>query len=175
MPVEKRKTLANCKLSEFTAQANKTRKQMYEFYHLINVRSIVDKYAKEVNNGADRDEMSRMLISDVIDAIMTDHPHESVAIIASCAFMSVDEAEQLDPSEALEIVIECISSQRVMDFFIRLERLAGSDTDSILPALLLIRGAISEMNSSGSESQRSTTSSAVSDTVGATSESAQGF
>ena len=114
----KRKTLANCKLSEFSAQANRIRKQVYDYYHAINVPVILKEYADKYKDvGAEsKDAVSKEFISSIFDAIMTEHPLETVSLIASLAFMTVDEAEELAPVEALEIVLECVFSQRVLSY-----------------------------------------------------------
>lgn len=155
----KRKTLANCKLSEFTAQANKVRQLVHDYYKSINVPEIANKY-KDKYKGIDVEEKRNVtadFINDIINAMMTEHPVETVQIIAAAAFMTYDEAEELAPSEALEIILECGFSQKVIDFFINVERLAQKDTAGILPTLIFLRQAISAMNSSDSESPNSTT------------------
>ena len=170
----KRKTLANCKLTEFTAQANKIRKMVYEYYHAINVPELTKQYAQKYSDvdASDKDAVSQELIGGILDAMLTDHPIETVKIIAALGFMTFEEAEELAPTEALEIVLDCAFSQKVIDFFISVERLGGSGTDSILPVLILLKALISEMNTSDSESQQNTNDTNASASVGDTLESA---
>lgn len=158
MNENKRKTLANCKLSEFSAQAIKIRKMVDEYYHAINVPELLKKYANEYKgiDAADRDAVSQKLIGGILDAMLTEHPVETVKIIAAMSFLTYDEAEELEPSEALEIVLDCITSQKVIDFFINVERLGGKGMDSILPVLIFLKALILEMNSSESKSQNNT-------------------
>lgn len=150
----KRKTLANCKLSEFTKQAMQVRYIANEYYTAIDFPSIIEKYK-------DRDTKDktvfREILNDVLNKALIEHPEQYVKVIAAEAFISEEEAELLDPTEALAIFLECAMSQRVLDFFISVERMAQTGTDGILPALIFLRQIISETNTSESELQNSTT------------------
>ena len=169
----KRKTLANCKLSEFSAQAVKIRQQVYEYYHKLRVSEIAKKYVEKYKNeDVDRDSLSKDLISDVFFAMLSEMPLDTLHLIASLAFMSDEEAEELDPSEALGIVVECATSQKVLDFFINAEKLVGKDTDSILPVLIFLKAISLAMNTSESESPQPTNNMNENASVGVTSESA---
>lgn len=152
------KTLANCKNSEFMAQANKTRRLVNDYYHKLNIVELAKKYSEKYK-GKERDqirEVSREFVSDVFATMLEDFPKETIQIIAVLGFMTYDEAEEIDPTDALGIVLQCISSKRVMDFFINVEVLAGSGTDSILPVLIYLKRIFGEKNTSDKESNTNT-------------------
>ena len=166
----KRKTLANCKLSEFTKAAMQVRDLVCEYYKLLDIPKLAEKY-KDID-AEKKPEVFKNILIDIMREGMMNHPIETVNIIAAEAFLTFEEAEELEPIEALEIFLECAMSRRVIDFFINVEVLAQSGTDSILPALILLKQTISAMNTSESESQSSTTDISEKSNVGDMSESA---
>lgn len=153
----KRKTLANCKLSEFTAQANKYRRFVNEYYKKLNVPELAKKFVEKYKDkdAEGHTEVSREFISDVLTAMLEEYPAETVKAISIMGFMTYEEAENLDPTEAFWIALECIMSQKVLDFFISVESLGGRTTDSILPVLIFLKQAFSEKNTLDSESNTS--------------------
>ena len=168
MAETKRKTLANCKLSEFTRQAMIVRGIVSNYYTSIDFPKILEKYK-------DRDvkdtSLFREIINDVVNKAWTQFPEKYVKVIAAEAFLTEEEAENLEPSEAYEIFLECAMSRRVLDFFINVELTAQSGTESILPVLIFLRQGISETNTSESESQNSTNDISENSTAGDMSES----
>lgn len=164
-----RKTLANCSLTEFTRQAMKVRGIVSDYYEKIDFPKIIEKY-KGID--AKDDSVYRNILTDVINKAMCEYPEEYVSVIAAEGFMTFEEAEQLSPSDALSIFLECAMSQRVLDFFINVEIMAQSGTDSILPVLIFLKRAFSETSTSESESQSNTTDTSESAAVGDTLESA---
>jgi hypothetical protein len=165
-----RKTLANCSLTEFTRQAMKVRGLVSDYYEKIDFPKIIEKY-KGVDDKENKD-VYRNILTDVLNKAMYEYPEEYVSVIAAEGFMTFEEAEQLSPSDALNIFLECAMSQRVLDFFINVEIMAQSGTDSILPVLIFLKRAFSETSTSESESQSNTTDTSESAAVGDTLESA---
>lgn len=148
-----RKTLANCKNSEFLPAAMKARKIVCESYNKINVKSIVERFRE-----SDTQDAGAMLdmIMNVISAIFTEYPAETVQLAAIAGFMTEEEAENVPPTELFAILLECALSVRVLDFFISVENMGGKNTDGIYPALIFLRVISGAMNTSGSESQTNT-------------------
>lgn len=169
MEETKRKTLANCKLSEFTRQAMIVRGIVSDYYTSIEFPKILEKYK-------DRDvkdtSLFKEIINDVVNKAWTQFPEKYVKVIAAEAFLTEEEAENLEPSEAYEIFLECAMSRRVLDFFINVELTAQSGTESILPVLIFLRQGILGTNTSESESQNSTNDISENSTAGDMSESA---
>jgi hypothetical protein len=168
MEETKRKTLANCKLSEFTRQAMIVRGIVNDYYTSIEFPKILEKYKeRDVKDTS----LFKEIINDVVNKAWTQFPEKYVKVIAAEAFLTEEEAENLEPSEAYEIFLECAMSRRVLDFFINVELTAQSGTESILPVLIFLRQGISETNTSESESQNSTNDISENSTAGDMSES----
>ena len=174
MPENKRKTLANCKATDFLRQANKIRKVAKEYYDALNISGIRDRMAKkyatqdETGKAATRAEYA----SEILDAILDENAEKTVEIIGMVAFLEPEQAEQLEPAEMFEILFDCLTSSRVMDFFIKLASLGGSDTANILQVLISAKSMCSEMTTSGNTSQNAIPDTTESASVGDMSESA---
>lgn len=168
------KTLANCKLSEFLPAAYRLREAFHRYYQLIGVDQLFAMLGPEYREADEKQQkaIKAQCMEQLFRRMMLEHPAETVAIISMCGCMTVEEADALMPQEALGIVMECVRSERVMDFFISLERSAGGGTDGILRLLILLRLNASAAVTSETASQTSTTETNVSESAGDTSESA---
>ena len=166
-----RKTLANCKNSEFLPAAMKAKRLVYEYYTKIDAKEIAERYQNEIKDKEKRVQDILDFINDVIDEIFMQFPAETVQIAAICGFMTVEEAESIEPSELYEILLECALSTRVIDFFINAARSVGKDTDGIFAALILLRLICGGMTTSESESPQNTTDTNATVSNGDTSES----
>lgn len=164
-----RKTLANCKNSEFLPAAMKARKIVCESYNKIDVKSIVERFKN--SDTQDPAEMLEMMLN-IISAIFSEYPAETVQLAAIAGFMTEDEAESVPPTDIFAILLECALSVRVLDFFISVENMGGKDTDSIYPALIFLRVISGAMSTSDSESQTNTTDTSENASVGDTPENA---
>ena len=164
-----RKTLANCKNSEFLPAAMKARKIVCESYNKIDVKSIVERFKS--SDTQDPAEMLEMMLN-IISAIFSEYPAETVQLAAIAGFMTEDEAESVPPTDIFAILLECALSVRVLDFFISVENMGGKNTANIYPALIFLRVISGAMNTSGSESQTNTTDTSESASVGDTPENA---
>ena len=145
-----RKTLANCKNSEFLPAAMKARRIVCESYNKINVKSIVDRFKD--SDTQDPAEMLEMMMN-IISTIFSEYPAETVQLAAIAGFMTEDEAENVPPTDIFAILLECALSVRVLDFFISVENMGGKNTANIYPALIFLRVISGAMNTSDSESQ----------------------
>lgn len=162
-----RKTLANCKNSDFLPAAMKARKIVCETYKKINVKSIVERFKESDTQNAGA--MLEMIMN-VIGTIFTEYPAETVQLAAIAGFMTEDEAENVPPTELFAILLECALSVRVLDFFISVENMGGKNTDGIYPALIFLRVISGAMNTSDSESQTNTTDTSANASAGDISE-----
>ena len=167
-----RKTLANCKNSEFLKRAMEVRKMVCEYYGKIDVKSIAARYKDKYADKNETAETVREFILDVISAIFAEHPVETVKLVAIAGFMTEDEAESIAPSELFGIFLECALSERVLDFFINVERSAGSGMDGILAAFVTLKVIAGGMTTSAQESQNSMTDTAEKSPAGDTAVSA---
>lgn len=167
------KTLANCTLSEFMGQAYKAREAFHALYAAAGVDRLRDDFLKQAQ-GADGEEarkkVSKAYTERLFWALLSKAPEKTAAVIAACGFMSVEEAEKLQPTEALSILMACAESKDVLDFFINAERLAGNSTGGILLMLTLLRLSVSDADTSPMQSQNSTKPDAEKSSAGDTSE-----
>lgn len=166
-----RKTLVNCKNSEFLRAASQARKIVYEYYTKIDAQSIAERFREQFQEGETEAGNILAFISDVIQEIFIEYPAETVQIAAIAGFMSIDEAENMDASELFALLLECALSERVLDFFINAARSGGKNTDGIYAALILLRVISGGMNTSESESAQNTNDTNESASVGDMSES----
>lgn len=165
----KRKTLSNCKNSEFLPAAMKARKIVCDTYKQINVKEIVERFKDD--DTADATKMLKMIMS-IIGAIFTEYPAETVRLAAIAGFMTEEEAENIPPTDVFAILLECALSVRVLDFFISVENMAGKNTGGIYPALIFLRVISGAMNTSDAESRQNTSNTSAIASVGDTLESA---
>ena len=164
-----RKTLANCKNSEFLPAAMKARKIVCESYNKINVKSIVERFKD--SDTQDPAEMLEMMMN-IISTIFSEYPTETVQLAAIAGFMTEEEAENVPPTDIFAILLECALSVRVLDFFISVENMGGKNTANIYPALIFLRVISGAMNTSDSESQTNTNDSSENVSAGDMPESA---
>lgn len=152
------KTLANCPLSEFLPAAYRLREAFHKYYHLIDMDGMRQRYgAQYAAAGEDgSDAVTQAYIGEIMQKMMLTHAEDTVGIIAMLGCMSRDDAEKLPPDRALGIVTECLRSERIMDFFISLERSAGNGTEGILRTLILLRRSVSVTDTSENASPSST-------------------
>lgn len=164
-----RKTLANCKNSEFLPAAMKVRKIVSDTYKQINVKEIIEQFKED-----DTSDAAKMLemIMNIISKIFTEYPAETVQLAAVAGFMTEEEAENIPTTELFAILVECALSMRCLDFFISVENMGGRNTGGIYPALIFLRVISGAMSTSDSESQQNTSDTSESVSVGDTSESA---
>lgn len=169
------KTLANCPLSEFLPAAYRLRDAFHKYYQLIGMDALREHYAQRMKDAADdaeKNALSRAYLDDILRRMMQEHTTETVELIALIGFMTKEEADALMPEEALGLILEMLRSERVMDFFISLERTAGSGTDGILRTLILLRLSVSAADTSATASKNSTSGTNAQSSAGDMPESA---
>lgn len=164
-----RKTLANCKNSEFLPAAMKARKIICDTYKKINVKELIEQFKED--DTSDAGKMLEMIMG-IIETIFTEYPTETVQLAAIAGFMTEEEAENIPPTDLFAILLECALSMRCLDFFISVESMGGKNTDGIYHALIFLRVISGAMSTSGSESQQNTSDTKENVSVGDISESA---
>lgn len=171
---EKMKTLANCKAAEFLRQANRIRKAAKEYYDALNISGIREEMAKKYGEQGEteRKQTTYEFISEILDSALEINAEKTVEIIGLAAFLSYDEAQELEPGQMMDILMDCLASERVMNFFIKMASLGGSDTASISRGLTLTKSIFTAMNSLDSTSSNATTDSSEKSTAGDMSENA---
>lgn len=145
--MKKTKTLANCKPTEFLKQTNKIRKSVEKWLkvtEIMNIRKgapvlkkITDEMTEEERKATfnENQEISRAFafdkLSTMLDAIMEEHPDETIELLALMCFIEPQDADNHPISEYLSAFTEIISDKTVLDFLSSLIRLANSDISDI--------------------------------------------
>lgn len=133
------KTLADCKPTEFLVQTNKIRKAVSKWLtdtDILNIRrrlpafetapadaSAEDRAAVILRNAEAKRQQMRANLSAVFDAIMDDHPEETLSILALLCFVDPENVDDHDITEYLEAFTRLISDEAVIGFFTSLAQL----------------------------------------------------
>lgn len=126
------KNLANCKPSEFLAQTNKIRKSVERWLTATDIQEIrkrVPKYDDKMS--ADerikvRNEQMRANLSAIFDAILEEHPAETLELMALMCFIEPEKADDYPMSAYLQSIGELIADESVLSFFTSLASLGNN-------------------------------------------------
>ena len=128
------KNLANCKPSEFLKQTNKIRKSVEKWLtvtDIMNIRKRMPEQMPEMNKGMSMDEGKDVLekrqemmaeqswrnLSAMLDAMLEEHPDETLEILALCCFVEPENVDDHTVSEYLLSINELLADEAVRDFF----------------------------------------------------------
>lgn len=128
------KNLANCKPSEFLKQTNKIRKSVEKWLtvtDIMNIRKRMPENMPEMNKDMSMEEgkivlekrqemmaeQSRRNLSAMLDAMLDEHPDETLEILGLCCFVEPEEIDNHTVSEYLLSINELLSDEAVRDFF----------------------------------------------------------
>lgn len=128
------KTLANCSLAEFLRQTNKIRKEVSVFLDqtkILDIRKVLPDL-KECKTEEEKREkiqkQSKENISNMLDAMLEENADATVRLLGLLCFKEGEELEELNPVDVIGVVLEILSSKRVLDFFTSLMRSGLIDT-----------------------------------------------
>lgn len=138
------KTLATCKPSEFVRQTNRIKKSVEKWLtdtDIINIRrrmpvleavpadaTVEEKAAIFGRNKEQTAKQARKNISAMLDAILEDHPEETLELLGLCCFVEPENVDDHTVSEYLEAFNSLINEKAVIDFFTSLALLARRST-----------------------------------------------
>lgn len=133
------KNLANCKPSEFLIQTNKIRKSVANWLTLTDIISIrkrlpelekaksgatmEERQAVVERNMARKNEQIKQNLMDILDAMLVEHPQETLEILALCCFVEPEDVDNHPVSEYLGALNDLIETKEVISFFISLAKL----------------------------------------------------
>ena len=126
------KNLANCKPSEFLVQTNKIRKSVAKWLtdtEILEIRKRVPKYTEGMDKeerAEVRKEQMRENLSAIFDAVLEDHPAETLEIIALACFVEPTHVDDHPMSLYLQNIGEIIADESVLSFFTSLASLGNS-------------------------------------------------
>jgi hypothetical protein len=140
------KTLATCKPTEFVRQTNKIKKSVEKWLtdtDILNIRKrlpvleIIPKDAPEEErlaifnrNKAKSETQAKENISAMMDAILEEHPDETLEVLALCCFVEPEHVDDYPMNVYLEAFNSLINDKAVIDFFTSLATLAQRRTSS---------------------------------------------
>ena len=126
------KNLATCKPSEFLVQTNKIRKSVEKWLtvtEILKIRQRLPKYSDDMDASQRtevRSAQMRANLSAIFDAVLEEHPEETLEIMALACFIDPADADDHPMSEYLKSIGELISDESVLSFFTSLARLGNN-------------------------------------------------
>lgn len=140
------KTLATCKPSEFLKQTNRIKKAVEKWLtdtDIMNIRKrlapleMIPQDATEEDrliifnrNKKATEEQAKKNLSAMLDAILEEHPEETLEVLALCCFVEPEDADNYTVGHYLTAFNSLINDRAVIDFFISLASLVQRDTSS---------------------------------------------
>lgn len=141
------KTLANCKPTEFFAQTNKIRKAVKNWLDVTEILEIRKRVPslQTPQKAESKEELEKNLeerkqafakqtrenLFDMLEAILEDHPQETIELMALVCFIDPKDADNHMMSEYLTAINELMNDKAVIDFFYSLASLGTVNTSSI--------------------------------------------
>lgn len=125
------KNLANCKPSEFMRQTSKIRKSVQKWLtdtDIINIRKRLpglDSDATDEERKEALQEQARENFNAIMDAILDEHPDETVELLALLCFVEPKDADNHTMDEYFSALDDMLNSQSVVSFFISLVSLVN--------------------------------------------------
>lgn len=123
------KNLANCKPSEFLVQTNKIRKSVEKWLKLTDIMNI-RKNVPPVKEGQTPEErkaellkQSKQNINKMLDAILEEHPQETLELLGLMCFVEPEDVDNHTVSEYLMSFTELMNDEAVLGFFTSLMNL----------------------------------------------------
>lgn len=135
------KNLANCTPSEFLKQTNLIKKSVEKWLKatdIMEIRKRMPKGMPEVTADMSTSEKQKVLekrqkmlreqssknLSAMLDAMLEEHPQETLEVLALCCFVEPEKVDDNPMSYYLRSVYEMVEDDAVKDFFTLLMSLA---------------------------------------------------
>ena len=140
------KTLATCKPSEFLRQTNRIKKSVEKWLtdtDILNIRKRIavleivpkdatpeERQAVFERNKRLTEEQAKKNISAMLDAILEDHPDETLELLGLCCFVEPEHIDDYKVSDYLNAFNSLISDEAVVNFFTSLASLGQMNISS---------------------------------------------
>lgn len=137
------KTLHTCKPTEFLRQTNLIRKSVSKWLtdtDILNIRkrlpvyetapadaSAEERAAVIKRNAAANKVQARKNLSAMLDAMLDEHPDETLEVLALCCFVDPENVDDYPITDYLEAFTSLISDEPVLGFFTSLASLGQTD------------------------------------------------
>ena len=138
------KTLVTCKPSEFLRQTNRIKKAVEKWLKdtdIMNIRKRLPSLEVVAMNAADEErreiaarnkilseEQAKKNISAMLDAILEEHPQETLELLGLCCFIEPADVDNYKVTDYLNAFNSIINDKAVIDFFISLASLGVKNT-----------------------------------------------
>lgn len=143
------KTLVNCTPTEFLSQTYKIKQSVAKWLtdtDIMNIRKRMPEGLKKVSEGGTEEERKALLennkellakqarenLSAIFDAVMAEHPAETLEVLALVCFIEPSEVDKHPMREYLMAFNELINDEAVIGFFTSLARLGLMNTENVL-------------------------------------------
>jgi len=133
------KTLVTCKPTEFLRQTNRIKKAVEKWLKdtdIMNIRkrlpslevvamNATDEERREIaaRNKALSEKQAKKNISAMLDAILEEHPEETMELLGLCCFVEPEHIDDYKVTDYLNAFNSIINDKAVIDFFISLASL----------------------------------------------------
>lgn len=140
------KTLVNCTPREFLRQTGRIKKSAEKWLTLTEIGKIRQRKPvyETVEKGASAEERKAVIernaekereqaaknISAILDAILEDHPDETLELLSLCCFIEPEDIDNHTTKEYLRAAVEIINDPDVLSFFTSLMQLVQTNTPS---------------------------------------------
>lgn len=128
------KSLATCVPSEFLKQTNRIRKSAERWLKVTDVMNIRKRMPKglpeitadmTVKESAAAEAKREEMIADqvmqnmsaILDALLEEHPEETIELLALCCFVEPEDADNHTMSEYFACIRDMVMDKAVQDFF----------------------------------------------------------
>jgi hypothetical protein len=144
------KTLVSCKPSEFLRQTNKIKKSVEKWLtdtDILNIRkrmpaleavpigaTVEERKAIVERNKKLTSEQVKKNLSAMLDAILEEHPEETMEILGLCCFVEPDHVDDYKVVDYLTALNSLISDKVVLDFFTSLASLGQMNISDVSKA-----------------------------------------
>lgn len=142
------KTLVNCTPEEFLVQTYKIKQSVSKWLtdtDILNIRKRLPEGLVKVNDIPEGESKEKVLennkkllaeqgkknLSAILDAIMVDHPKETLEILALICFIEPKDVNNHKMHEYLVAINEIINDEAVIGFFTSLARLGLMNTENV--------------------------------------------
>ena len=131
------KTLANCKPSEFLVQTNKIRKHVERWLDITGIMKIRKSVPPIVEGQSAQErkavleEQSKKNLSRMLDAVLEEHPQETIELLGLMCFIEPDHVDDYPVNFYIRAFSEIISDEAVLSFFTSLTKLEQTNIFSV--------------------------------------------
>ena len=122
------KNLANCKPSEFLQQTNRIRKSVSKWLtdtDILNIRKNLPKVPDDATDEQKQElafEQAKKNMSLMLDAILEEHPEETLEVFALCCFVEPEDVDNYTMDEYFASITEVLNNRAAIGFFTSLMR-----------------------------------------------------